>query len=122
LGGRLVIQKRNFQVSDETQTPPNLRIDTIKMGNLTILRQIYQSGWQWSKHQKPIAKTDSCQVHHFGVFISGRMRVRADDSQEVEFGPGDVADIPPGHDGWVIGNEPVIFYTFTQRTDQKLHP
>ena len=47
------------------------------------------------------------------------MHVKADDGQELEFGPGDVADIPPGHDGWVIGNEPAIFYTFTSKPKLK---
>ena len=108
----MVLQKKNFQNPDETQTPPNSRIDTIKIGNMTVLKATYKAGWQWSKHIKSIAGTNSCQVHHFGVCVSGRLRVRADDGQEMEFGPGDVVDIPAGHDGWVIGNEPAIFYWF----------
>jgi quercetin dioxygenase-like cupin family protein len=115
----LVLQKKNFQKPDETQTPPNSRVDTIRIGDMTVLKQTYQPGWQWSKHIKSLAGTNSCQVHHFGVWVSGRMRVRADDGQEIEFGPGDVADIPPGHDGWVIGNEPAIFYAFTCKTNPK---
>ena len=115
----MVLQKKNFQKPDETQTPPNLIVDVIRIDGMTVAKQIYQPGWQWSKHMKSIVKTNSCQVHHFGVWVSGRMRVRADDGQEVEFGPGDVADIPEGHDGWVIGNEPAIFYQFTCKTDQK---
>jgi quercetin dioxygenase-like cupin family protein len=115
----LVLQKKSFQKPDETQTPPNVRVDTIRVGGMTVAKQVYQPGWQWSKHMKPLAKTNSCQVHHFGVWVSGRLRVRADDGQEIEFGPGDVADIPPGHDGWVIGNEPAIFYQFNCKTDQK---
>ena len=106
------LQKKNFEKPDETQTPPNVRVDIIRMGNVTIQKQTYQPGWQWSKHIKPIAKTDSCQVHHVGIWISGRMHVKTSDGQETEFSPGDVADIPPGHDGWVIGNEPAIFYQF----------
>ena len=108
----MVIQKKNFQKPDATQTLTLSRVDTIKIGDMTVLKQTYQPGWQWSKHMKSIAKTDSCQVHHFGVFASGRFRVRADDGQEVEFSPGDVVDIPPGHDGWVVGKEPALFYWF----------
>ena len=115
----MVLQKKNFQKPDETQTPPNVRVDTIRIGGMTVAKQVYQPGWQWSKHMKPLAKTNSCQMHHFGVWVSGRLRVRADDGQEMEFGPGDVADIPPGHDGWVIGNEPAIFYQFNCKTDTK---
>ena len=50
----------------------------------------------------------SCQTHHLGHLISGRMGVRMDDGTEMAFGPGDVYEIPPGHDGWVIGDEPVV--------------
>jgi quercetin dioxygenase-like cupin family protein len=110
----LVLEKKNFQKPDKTETPPNSRIDTIKIGDMTVLKATYQPGWQWSKHNKSIAKTNSCQVHHFGPCVSGRLRVRADDGQEMEYGPGDVADIPPGHDGWVIGKEPAVFYWFNK--------
>ncbi len=109
---KLVLQKKNFQKPDETQSPPNSRVDTIRIGDMTVLKATYQPGWQWSKHIKSLAGTSSCQVHHFGVCVSGRLGVRADDGQEMEFGSGDVADIPAGHDGWVIGNEPAIFYWF----------
>ena len=115
----MVLQKKNFQKPDETQTPPNARVENIRMGDMTVSKQTYQPGWQWSKHIKPIVGTNSCQVHHFGVLISGRLGVRADDGQEIEFGPGDVADIPPGHDGWIIGNEPAVFYSFTGKTNPK---
>ena len=108
----MVIQKKSFQKPDATQTPPLSRVDTIKIGDTTVMKQSYQPGWRWSIHQKPIAKTNSCQVHHFGVLVSGKLGVKADDGQEVELGPGDVADIPPGHDGWVIGNELAVFYWF----------
>jgi quercetin dioxygenase-like cupin family protein len=110
----LVLQKKNFQNPDETKAPPNSKVDTIRIGDMTVLKVAYQPGWQWSKHQKSLAGTNSCQVHHFGVLVSGRLRVRADDGQEMEFSPGDVADIPPGHDGWTIGNEPAIFYWFSK--------
>jgi hypothetical protein len=115
----LVLQKKNFQNPDTTQTPPNVKTENITIGDITVSKQTYQSGWQWSKDIKPIAKTNSCQVHHFGVLASGKLRVRADDGQEMDFGPDDVVDIPPGHDGWTIGNEPAIFYWFTPKTNPK---
>jgi len=108
------LQKKNFQEPDEVQTPPNARIENITIDGMTVSKQTYQPGWQWSKNIKPIVGTNSCQVHHFGVLISGRLRVRADDGQEAEFGPGDVADIPPGHDGWVVGSEPAVFYAIVR--------
>ncbi len=73
-----------------------------------IGRATFQPGWRWSEHVKPIAKTESCQAAHAGYFVSGRMRVVMDDGSEEEFGPGDVGLIPPGHDAWIVGNEPCV--------------
>ena len=68
----------------------------------------FNPGWKWSEHVKPIAGTDSCQAPHLGYFVSGRMHVVMDDGEELEFGPGDFAIIPPGHDAWTIGDEPCV--------------
>jgi quercetin dioxygenase-like cupin family protein len=108
----LVLQKKNFDKPDETMAPPRMRRETISLGNLTVRRFVFQPGWRWSKDVKPIAKTSSCPAHHFGVLHSGKLMVRADDGQEMEYGPGDVMDIPPGHDGWTLGEEPAVYYEF----------
>ena len=55
------------------------------------------------EHVKPIAKTESCQAAHMGYYVSGRMKVVMDDGEEIEYGPGDFAVIPPGHDAWIVG-------------------
>jgi quercetin dioxygenase-like cupin family protein len=65
-------------------------------------------GWKWSEHVRPIAKTDSCQAAHTGYFVSGRMKVVMDDGQEMEYGPGDFAIMAPGHDAWIVGDEPCV--------------
>jgi quercetin dioxygenase-like cupin family protein len=71
-------------------------------------RATFHPGWRWSEHVKPIAKTESCQAAHLGYFVGGRMNVVMDDGEEMEFGPGDFAVIPAGHDAWVVGNEPCV--------------
>jgi uncharacterized cupin superfamily protein len=45
-------------------------------------------------------------------FISGTMGIRMDDGTEFECRAGDVCLIPPGHDAWVVGNEPVVSVDF----------
>ena len=35
---------------------------------------------------KPIAGTDGCRAAHMGYFVSGRMKVVADDGEEMEYG------------------------------------
>ena len=102
------LQKKRFSKPDKTISRPKSRFDTIEMGGISVVRTTYKPGWQWSKDIKPVAKTEWCEKHHFLYCLEGRMRMRMRDGSELELGPGDVVDIPPGHDGWVIGNKPAI--------------
>ncbi|MDQ0848371.1 quercetin dioxygenase-like cupin family protein [Arthrobacter sp. B3I9] len=72
-------------------------------------RATFLPGWKWSQHVKPIVQTDSCMAAHVGYTVSGRIKVVMDDGEEMEFGPGDFGVIPPGHDAWVVGDEPYVF-------------
>jgi len=47
--------------------------------------------------------------HHY---IS-RIRVRMDDGNEKEFGPGGIGYVPPGHNAWVVWYEPFVAVDFT---------
>jgi class 3 adenylate cyclase len=80
----------------------------VRVGDLVVGRLEQQPGWRWSEQVKPIAGTESCQFHHIGVGISGAAMIRMDDGTEVLIGAGDVFDIPPGHDQWVVGEEPAV--------------
>jgi mannose-6-phosphate isomerase-like protein (cupin superfamily) len=71
-------------------------------------RATFLPGWRWSENVKPIAKTDSCEASHMGYFVSGRMKVVMNDGEEMEYGPGDFAVMAPGHDAWVIGDDPCV--------------
>ena len=62
---------------------------------------------------KPIAKTNSCKAPHTMYIISGRMKVVMNDGTEAESGPDEAVIIPPGHNAWVVGNEPRIAIDFT---------
>ena len=81
-------------------------------GAFTIGRGEFEPGWRWSQDVKPIAKTDSCQGPHLGYYVSGRMHVAMDDGEEMEFGPGDFAIIPPGHDAWIVGDDRCVLLDF----------
>lgn len=84
------------------------RLELVNVAAGPVGRATFEPGWKWSEHVKPIAGTDSCQAPHLGYYVSGRMRVVMDDGQEDEFGPGDFAIIPPGHDAWIVGDEPCV--------------
>jgi hypothetical protein len=84
------------------------KLELVNLGAGPVGRATFEPGWQWSKHVKPIAGTDSCQAPHLGYCVSGRMKVVMDDGEEAEFGPGDFGIIPPGHDAWIVGDEPCV--------------
>jgi quercetin dioxygenase-like cupin family protein len=87
-------------------------IDILDFAGLAVMRGTFEPGWQWSKHVKPIAKTDTCEVDHVGLVVSGRMKIHMDDGTEQEIGPGDAFRIPPGHDAWVLGDEACVLMDF----------
>jgi len=84
-------------------------LQLVNVEESSVGRAIFLPGWRWSEHVKPIAKTDSCQVAHKGYFVSGRMKVVMEDGEEAEYGPGDIAVMAPGHDAWVVGDDPCVF-------------
>ena len=86
--------------------------DVVDLGGHPVLLGTFEPGWTWSGDIKPIAQTDSCQAPHLLYCISGRMGIRMGDGTEGEIGPGDVASIAPGHDAWVVGDEPCIAVDF----------
>jgi hypothetical protein len=84
------------------------QVELVNLDAIPVGRGTFQPGWRWSTNVKPIAGTDSCQAAHTGYYVSGRMIVRSDSGEEVEFGPGDFGTIAPGHDAWVVGDEPCV--------------
>jgi len=86
--------------------------DVVHLQTCDVGLGTFEPGWRWSQDVKPIAGTDSCQVHHLGYVLSGRMHVVMDDGNEIEVGPGDACDIPPGHDAWTLGDEACVMVDF----------
>ena len=106
-----VILKR-FDKPDEIRTFPKGKFEIVHIAGTTIGRATYEPGWRWSECIKPVAGTESCQLHHVGTVASGQLRIRHNDGTEVEVGSGDAYVIEPGHDAWVIGSEPFVAYEF----------
>lgn len=103
------IDKKSLNFPDQTTTPfEKGKIETVDVAGVTLLRETLQPGWKWSEHVKPKVKTDSCQKRHLKYIISGKQKVVMNDGAEVELVPGDFAVIEPGHDAWVVGNEPNV--------------
>ena len=99
---------RNLSDPDERLAFEKGSASNVRLGELVVGRVVLEPGWRWSDHVRPVAGTTSCQFHHVGYGISGAAIYRMDDGTEIEVRAGDVFDIPPGHDNWVIGDEPAV--------------
>jgi len=84
------------------------KLDLINVDSGGVGRAVFEPGWQWSKHVKPIAQTESCEAAHRGVVLAGRIKIVMDDGEEQEFGPSDYMEVAPGHDAWVVGDEQCV--------------
>ena len=102
------VHKKSLDTPDETRDFEQGQLQTATIRDFKVARATLQPGWKWSEHVRPIAQTDSCQVRHTGYVVSGLMKVVMDDRSETDLGPGDAYVIEPGHDAWVVGNEPFV--------------
>lgn len=98
----------NTDEPTQTREFPRGRFEVFRIAGGVVGRASYEPGWVWSEHIGPSASTALCEVEHFGLVLSGRAAVRMVDGTERVMGPGDLFAIPPGHDSWVIGDEPYV--------------
>ena len=105
-------QKKSFEAPDDSRTAEHMKMEIVDFGDGAVVRMTCEPGWRWSEHMRPIVGTDSCQGTHFSYVIAGHFRTRMDDGTIVDIGPGDVAITPPGHDAWVLGDEPCVLLDF----------
>ena len=110
--------QKNLDSPDETRTFENGKVQVTTLGNFSASRFTLEPGWRWSENVKPIVGTDSCQVLHTGYQVSGRLHVRLEDGPE-EVGPGEAYVTPPGHDAWVVGDEPVVTVDMSRVTAEE---
>ena len=107
-----VAELKNFGTPDEVREFPLGRLELVEIGGATVGRGTFQPGWHWADSVQPLAKTKSCEAPHFQYQVSGVLRVRMDDGTEFDCKAGDVCMLPPGHDAWVVGDEPVVLVDF----------
>jgi uncharacterized protein (TIGR02246 family) len=84
------------------------RLHSVTLDGTQIARAVFDPGWRWSSDVGPQVGTASCQAAHAGIVLSGRFAVRMDDGTQVELGPGEAHVVAPGHDAWVVGDEPCV--------------
>ena len=103
----MTLEARNISTGTK-RTFTHGDMNLVTLAGTTIVRAVFSPGWRWSTDVKPQAGTSSCQAAHAGIVVSGRYAVLMDDGTQIELGPGDAHVISPGHDAWVIGDEPCV--------------
>jgi hypothetical protein len=111
------MQKKALSQPDEVRTFEKGKLELVTLGGVTFGRATLEPGWRWSTSVKPLVNTDSCEAPHLQYHLAGRLRVVMDDGSEEEFGPGEISQIPPGHDAWVVGDETVVAIDITGMGD-----
>jgi hypothetical protein len=106
------VEHRNFDSPEETRTPEKTTVEIVRMAGSEIGRFTFQPGWRWSECIKPVVKTESCQVDHIGYVASGVLHLKHDDGTEVDIKAREVYRIAPGHDAWVLGDQPFVGVEF----------
>jgi mannose-6-phosphate isomerase-like protein (cupin superfamily) len=104
----LPLAKKNFAMPDVNREFDHGRLELATVADTTLGRFTLQPGWKWSESIRPAVGTERCQAQHLQYVIRGRLRVVQDDGSEMDLEPGDFASIPPGHDAWVVGDEPFV--------------
>jgi quercetin dioxygenase-like cupin family protein len=98
----------NLEEPTETRHFEKGRFDVYRVGPTTLGRASYEPGWRWSEHVGPAVGAELCDVEHVGLVLSGQAAVATADGTERVMGPGDFFYVPPGHDSWVVGDEPYV--------------
>ncbi len=97
--------------TDRPRRVGRTQLTDVSLGDTTITREVMHPGWRWSDDIRPVVGTDDCRAGHQLYIVSGRMQVVMRDA-EIVVSAGDAVVIPPGHDAWVVGEEPVVALEF----------
>jgi len=103
---------KSFSTPDEQRSPPNTVVDVVHLGTHAVARFTFAPGWRWSTDVAPTAGTSSCQARHVGSVQSGALHVTHTDGSQIDVTVGDAYVIEPGHDAWVVGEQPAVLVEF----------
>jgi hypothetical protein len=118
--GDLAAILRRFEAPDEVRVFPKGRFELVRIGGMTIGRATYQPGWKWSEDVGAAMGQARCNVEHVGLVVSGCATAAMEDGTVHEMRAGDLFHIPPGppgHDSWVVGEEPYVSLHFMGADD-----
>jgi quercetin dioxygenase-like cupin family protein len=106
-------QQKSLNSPDQVLDMENGRIDIVEIAGAGVGRATFKPGWKWSDHEKPVVQGgEFCEVPHFVFLAEGQLKVVFSDGSEMDLKAGDVATIPAGHDGWVVGDQNAVMFDF----------
>ena len=95
----------------------HVKLEVGRAGAARVKRMIYPPGFRWSVDMKPAVGTDLCMHAHVGFLVSGEIHIEYADGCVIEHRAPQIVAIEPGHDGWVVGKEPVVLIEFDFESD-----
>jgi class 3 adenylate cyclase len=107
------LQARAFATDADVRSYPHGLAEIVRLDETTVARGTYEPGWRWSVDMPPLAGSPICQLHHLGYAISGAIHFEMRDGQSIDVQGGTVYEVPPGHDAWVVGDEPFVTIDWT---------
>lgn len=106
-------ERKRFDAPDDTKTFDKARADVVNIAGGQVGMLTVEPGWRWTTHMKSVAGTELCEAAHLQYVLQGTIHALMADGTEIEFTAGDVVALPPGHDAWVVGDEPVVAIDWT---------
>jgi hypothetical protein len=94
-----------------------VEIDIVPAGNGRIKRAVYPPGHRWSTNLKPLVGTEHCMHAHVGFLARGRIEGAYADGCTFEFEAPQAVVLEPGHDAWVVGDDPAVLIQFDYEGD-----
>ena len=99
------LHRKSFTQPDETLQMPGIDEAVVEIGGFTVAKVLQEPGWVWSRDMRPLIGAGAyCEARHVGLVVSGRWGATMRDGTTMEFGPDDVFDVPPGHDGYTMAS------------------
>ena len=116
------LQARSVESAPEVRNFPNGHASVLRLDETVVGYAVYEPGWRWTTDMPAIAGTSTCQFHHVGYAVSGALHVVTDTGQELDVQEQSLYEIPPGHDAWVVGDEPFVTIDWTSARTWGLAP
>jgi len=113
---------RSFEDPNQTKSFPNGNEHIVEVHGVPIGMATFEPGWRWSNDVRPLVGTERCPILHVGYCLSGRLHVELADGSTLNIGPGDVFEITPDHDAWVVGDEAVVMLDWAGKAREYAQP